>query len=116
MNPRSLTFTRWLVDDLRISRNNILKDVLDFQLINETDLVKWKLGGKDNFSVSSVYNSLTSNDAGLKMAMAPIPDPRPRPRGLSKNCVIHDQPDFFPDFLGWDSRPQPRSRFFSGWS
>jgi len=61
MDPSSITFTRWLVDDLRMNWDNIMKDIYDFQLVDDKDLVTWKLGEKGSFSVNSVYNALTSN-------------------------------------------------------
>jgi len=39
MDPSSITFTRWLLDDLRMNWDNIMKDIYDFQLVDDKDLV-----------------------------------------------------------------------------
>jgi len=39
----------------------IWRDVVDFQLINETDVVFWKLENNSTFSFKSVYIGLTRN-------------------------------------------------------
>lgn len=59
-----ITFTIWLVDDLRVSWDNIMRDVANVHLVNEKDSVLWKFWSKGHFTVKSAYNALTANDAG----------------------------------------------------
>ena len=40
----SVSFTRWLVDNLLIDQNKILDDLKDFKFIAEDDVVLWKFG------------------------------------------------------------------------
>jgi hypothetical protein len=64
MNPNGLTFTRWLVGDLRINWGQIRKKVDDIQLNAEKDEVFWHFGSSGHFSVKSLYKAMTANDAG----------------------------------------------------
>jgi hypothetical protein len=41
-----------------------MRDVDKVRLKDDNDLVLWQLGGKGKFSVSSVYNALSTNDSG----------------------------------------------------
>lgn len=41
-----------------------MKDLLQYQLKAEPDLVKWKQGKKGLFTVQSAYNAMTSNGVG----------------------------------------------------
>ena len=56
-----MTFTRWLVDDWRLKWGKIM-DVTGIQLTKGRDIIRWKFGCNDKFSVKSVYNAMTSND------------------------------------------------------
>lgn len=62
--PNLLSFTRWLVYDLKVNWEKIMRDVDKIRLKDDNDLALWQLGGKGKFSVSSVYNALSSNDSG----------------------------------------------------
>jgi hypothetical protein len=64
MNSLVITFTRWLVDDLREHWNNILRDVSNIILDTSDDVILWKFGNKGSFTVKSVYNALSTNDVG----------------------------------------------------
>jgi hypothetical protein len=59
-----ITFSRWLINDLRNEWNKILTDVLNVQLESESDTICWKLEGNGVFSVQSTYNALTCSDSG----------------------------------------------------
>jgi hypothetical protein len=63
LEPQMITFTRWLVDDLRLGWDKILRDAANFQLVAEKDLIQWKFGNNGHFSVKSVYKALTVSDA-----------------------------------------------------
>ena len=41
-----------------------MRDISNIQLGNEKDIVLWKFGNKGQFTLKSVYNALTINDAG----------------------------------------------------
>ena len=56
-----MTFTRWLVDDWRMKWEKIM-DVTGIQLTKGRDIITWKFGCNDKFSVKSVHNAMTSND------------------------------------------------------
>ena len=60
----SMTFTRWLVDDLRVDWLTILSKLDDIQLPDERDVIKWRFGTNGKFSVKSVYKAMTINDVG----------------------------------------------------
>jgi hypothetical protein len=64
MNSLVITFTRWLVDDLREHWNNILRDVSNIILDTSDDVILWKFGNKGSFTVKYVYNALSTNDVG----------------------------------------------------
>lgn len=59
-----LTFRRWLTEDLRSSWQKIQNKSRAFILCDEKDIIKWKWGKLDNFSVRSVYEALTRHDTG----------------------------------------------------
>lgn len=63
-NPESVTFTRWLVDNWRVSWEKILKELADVQLSDGEDEISWKFGNKGVFSVKTVYNAMTANESG----------------------------------------------------
>ena len=65
MKQRSVNFTRWLVDNMRLDWNNILRKVEKITLTDGEDMVNWKFDKKGCFSVKSVYKFLTTNDAGI---------------------------------------------------
>lgn len=52
-------------DELRTSWNIIWHDVRNFQVVNEPDVIGWKLGKSNKFTIKSVYNGLTKSDIGL---------------------------------------------------
>jgi hypothetical protein len=52
------------LDDLKGNWEKIMRDVDKVRLKDDNDLVLWQLGGKGKFSVSSVYNALSTNDSG----------------------------------------------------
>lgn len=54
-----MTFTRWLVDDLRF-----IATFDSVQLGSGSDKVMWKLSSNGHFTVKSVYKALTNNDSG----------------------------------------------------
>jgi hypothetical protein len=64
LNPASLTFSRWLIGDWKKQWDSILFDMDNIHLIDNTDIVKWRLSPKGLFTVKSMYNALTSNDSG----------------------------------------------------
>jgi hypothetical protein len=59
-----ITFRRWLTHDLEYCWNLIWVDVSRFQLQDSNDVVVWKNGKSNKFSVRSMYNLLTKSDAG----------------------------------------------------
>ena len=59
-----ITFRRWLTDELQSCWDLIWADTTRFQLREAEDVVVWKNGKSKKFSVKSMYNSLTNNDAG----------------------------------------------------
>jgi hypothetical protein len=63
-NPQTISFTRWLEDDMLEAWLTILNDMRQVQFTSANDDVRWKLGSGDSFSVKSVYNALTVNDSG----------------------------------------------------
>jgi hypothetical protein len=63
-NPMMVSFNRWLVDDMLIIWQKILEDMNKFQFSNEIVTVSWIFGQMGRFTVKSVYNALTINDAG----------------------------------------------------
>jgi len=65
MKQSSINFTRWLVDNMRLDWNNILRRVEKITLTDEEDVVIWKFDKKGCFFVKSVYKFLTTNDAGI---------------------------------------------------
>lgn len=64
MKQNSVSFTRWLVDDLKIGCDKIKSNVEEVILTPGEDVVFWKFGKNGCFSVKSVYKALTMNDAG----------------------------------------------------
>jgi hypothetical protein len=64
LNPDAVTFTRWLVDDWRVSWNKILAELACIHLCEGNDIISWKFGNKGLFSVKSIYNVMTANDSG----------------------------------------------------
>jgi hypothetical protein len=62
---KPIIFRRWLFDELRTSWNIILHDVMNFELVNEPDVIGWKLGKSNKFRVKSVYNGLAKSDTGM---------------------------------------------------
>lgn len=60
-----ITFRRWLHEDFRFSWEQIWRDVLSFPLERESDRITWSLEKNNKFSVKSMYNALSSNDAGI---------------------------------------------------
>ena len=62
MHPRRMTFTRWLVDDWRMKWEKIM-DVTGIQLTKGRDIIRWKFGCNDKFSVKSVYNAMTETSS-----------------------------------------------------
>jgi hypothetical protein len=63
-NPQTISFTRWLEDDTLEAWLTILNDMRQVQFTSANDVVRWKLGSGDRFSVKSVYNALIVNDSG----------------------------------------------------
>lgn len=63
-NPQNISFTRWLMDDMLVTRQRILDDMYKIEFTSENDSVSWKFGPMGRFSVKSVYNALTVNDSG----------------------------------------------------
>jgi hypothetical protein len=61
----NIQFRRWLYRELAESWDKICEDMDNFSLVNEPDIIYWKLEKSGKFSVKSMYNSLTSNDSGL---------------------------------------------------
>jgi hypothetical protein len=59
-----ISFCRWLTSELRVEWDNIMKDILETQLVSEHDSVSWKLEARGNFSVKSTYNALTCFEGG----------------------------------------------------
>jgi len=59
----TITFRRWLFDDLRIAWNVIWQDALKFQLTTNDDSVIWLIGKSGKFSVKSLYNALTKSSS-----------------------------------------------------
>lgn len=59
-----LSFTRWLVDNLKSDWDKVLADVSQYHFKHGEDFVKWKFGNKGSFSVQSVYNAITTNENG----------------------------------------------------
>lgn len=64
-DPKLITFTRWLVDEWDVSRNKIMVDTAEMSLKQGNDDVSWKFRVNGRFTVKSVYNALTSNEAGI---------------------------------------------------
>jgi hypothetical protein len=64
MNPQSVRFTRWLIDDLRLGCDKILEIVCRTDLMPGNDMAKWKFGSNGCFTIKSVYKALTISDAG----------------------------------------------------
>jgi hypothetical protein len=64
LDPQNVTFTRWLVGDLRNSWGKILTDVENLHLVSSNDLVQWKFGTNGLFSVKSVYKAMIASDNG----------------------------------------------------
>jgi hypothetical protein len=62
-NLNGLTFTRWLIDDLRNNWGQIMRDVDVVQLDDRKDEVIWRFGFSGYFSVKSTYKAMTVNDA-----------------------------------------------------
>ena len=65
---KMVIFVSLLEDGYQRSKSSwdkIWKDVKSFQLKNEPDIVLWKLEKNQKFSVKSMYNALTSNDARI---------------------------------------------------
>jgi hypothetical protein len=60
-----ISFCRWLTSELRNKWDNIMKDILEIQLVSEHDTVLWKLESRGKFSVKSTYNALTSSEGVL---------------------------------------------------
>lgn len=63
-NLDSITFRRWLTDDLRSWWELIIKESSDVQLGIDRDIISWKLESRGKFSVKSTYNAVTSCDYG----------------------------------------------------
>ena len=59
-----LSFTRWLVDNLKSDWDKVLADVSQYHFKHGEDFVKWKFGNKGSFSVQSVCNAMTTNQNG----------------------------------------------------
>jgi len=64
MKQSYASFTRWLVDNIRLDWDNILSKVKRITLSDEEDMIFWKFGKNGCFSIKSVYKPLTSNDPG----------------------------------------------------
>lgn len=62
--PQMVTFSRWLVGDLRTGWCKILTEVENLHLVNGRDLVQWKFGCNGHFSVKSVYQAMTASETG----------------------------------------------------
>jgi hypothetical protein len=62
--PQLVTFTRWLVGDLRTGWGKILTEVENLHLVNGRDLVQRKFGCNGHFSVKSVYQAMTASEPG----------------------------------------------------
>lgn len=63
-DPDSVSFSRWLVGIWKDQWDSILTDLSLISLNNNEDVVSWKFGSKGLFSVKSVYNALSVNEAG----------------------------------------------------
>lgn len=59
-----ITFRRWLTEELQSCWDAIWADTIGFQLKEAEDVITWKLGKSKKFTVKSLYNALTTNDAG----------------------------------------------------
>lgn len=59
-----LSFIRWLTSELQTCWDMILSNVHNVELSESNDIISWKLGKNCKFSVKSLYNALTSSDAG----------------------------------------------------
>jgi hypothetical protein len=57
-------FKRWLVDDLKSDWLKIKAEWVKITLNSNNDGVKWRRGKSRHFTVKSVYNMLTTNEAG----------------------------------------------------
>ena len=57
LNPQSLTFSRWLVDVWKSQWYEILADTANISLKYDNDVVYWKFGAKEHFTVKFVYNA-----------------------------------------------------------
>jgi len=65
MEKLSSPLEGWLPEDLRLGWDQIWGDALSFLLESEPDRITWSLGKNNKFSVKSVYNAITRNDAGV---------------------------------------------------
>ena len=63
-NSQAITFTRWLVDESRVSWKKFLAEIAIVHLRDGNGVISWKFGNKGHFTVKSVYNALTSNEPG----------------------------------------------------
>jgi hypothetical protein len=59
-----ITFRSWLTPELQECWDHVLQDVQNFDLQEDEDIVLWKMEKNRKFSVKSLYNALTKNDAG----------------------------------------------------
>jgi len=57
-----LSFTRWLVDNLKSDWDEVLADVSQCHFKHGEDFVKWKFGNKGSYSVQSVCKAMTTNE------------------------------------------------------
>jgi hypothetical protein len=63
-NLQSVSFTRWLMDDMLTDWQITLSDMRKINFTSNKDSVAWTVGTAGRFSVKSVYNAMTFNDSG----------------------------------------------------
>jgi hypothetical protein len=63
-NIESVSFSRWLTNNLLLDWNKIVDDMNNINFITDNDVVLWRFGPQGRFSVRSVYNAMTRNESG----------------------------------------------------